>query len=177
MGLIDSTNAVGRELRTQRQMKEAERQARRIEREAKLQSEGAKAHALEELKSYISDIYEKLGYTYAHNYFLSIDARARAINTCADDELTRGYCVSLYDKALREIDIIYKKNEEYLANSPPSQSERQKQARHDMAQALAGVVLALLKVAGRVILLIFLVVGGFCHLANAPYKRSKRRYR
>lgn len=174
MGLIDSTNAVGRELRTQRQIKEAERQARRIEREAKLQSDGAKTHALEELKSYISDIYEKLGYTYAHNYFLSIDARARAINTCADDELTRGYCVSLYDKALREIDIIYKKNEEYLANSPPSQSERQKQARHDMAQALAGVILAFIKVVGRALMLVVLVFIGFDKLASGVCKKKKR---
>lgn len=174
MGLIDSTNAVGRELRTQRQIKEAERQARRIEREAKLQSDGAKAHALEELKSYISDIYEKLGYTAAHNYFLSIDARARAINTCADDELTRGYCVSLYDKALREIDIIYKKNEEYLANLPPSQSERQKQARHDMAQALAGVILAFIKVVGRTLMLVVLVFIGFDKLASGVCKKKKR---
>ena len=174
MGLIDSTNAVGRELRTQRQIKEAERQARRIEREAKLQSDGAKAHALEELKSYISDIYEKLGYTYAHNYFLSIDARARAINTCADDELTRGYCVSLYDKALREIDTIYKKNEEYLANLPPSQSERQKQARHDMAQALAGVILAFIKVVGRALMLVVLVFIGFDKLASGVCKKKKR---
>ena len=94
----------------------------------------------------------------------------------AKNELEYKVASGLYDKTLSSIDKIYKRNEEYLANSPPSQSERQKQARHDMAQALAGVILAFIKVVGRVILLVFLVIGGFCHLANAPYK-SKRRYR
>ena len=77
-------------------------------------------------------------------------------------------------KTLSSIDKIYKRNEEYLANLPPSQSERQKQARHDMAQALAGVILAFIKVVGRALMLVVLVFIGFDKLASGVCKKKKR---
>lgn len=182
MGLIDSTNAVGRELRTQRQQQQLEREQRRREiaqlRADRLEQKGAEAEARQLLREYMEDIYSKMGYVIAHQYFMLIDAREATISYCAakGGEMLRGYCVKHYARILREVDALFKRDAEARASAPPTLEEQQREARHEFAASLAGVILALLKVAGRVILLIVLVIGGFCHLANAPYKR-KRRYR
>ena len=183
MGLIDQTAQLGREMRTQRQQREQEREQRRREvaqlRADRLEEKGAEAEARQLLREYMEDIYTKLEYAIAHQHFMLIDTREAVINYCAakGGEMLRGYCVKHYSRVLREVDALFKRDAEARASAPPTLEEQKREARHDMAQSLAGVVLALLKVAGRVFLLIFLVVGGFCHLANAPYKRSKRRYR
>ena len=185
MGLIDQTAQLGREMRTQRQQREQEREQRRREvaqlRADRLEEKGAEAEAGQLLREYMEDIYTKLGYAIAHNYFMLIDTREAVINYCAakGGEMLRGYCVKHYQHILREVDALFKRDAEATRGrtAPPTLEEQKREARHEFAESLAGVILALLKVAGRVILLIFLVVGGFCHLANAPYKRSKRRYR
>lgn len=183
MGLIDQTAQLGREMRTQRQQREQEREQRRREvaqlRADRLEEKGAEAEARQLLREYMEDIYIKLGYNVAHQHFMLIESREAAINYCAakGGELLRGYCVKHYSRVLREIDALFKRDAQARASAPPTLEEQQREARHEFAESLAGVVLALLKVAGRVILLVFLVVGGFCHLANAPYKRSKRRYK
>lgn len=185
MGLIDQTAQLGREMRTQRQQREQEREQRRREiaqlRTDRLEEKGAEAEAQQLLREYMEDIYTKLGYTIAHNYFMLINARDAAINYCAakGGEMLRGYCVKHYQHIWREVDALFKRDAEARASAsaPPTLIEQQREARHELAESLAGVVLALLKVVGRMILLVFLVVGGFCHLANAPYKRNKRRYR
>lgn len=183
MGLIDQTAQLGREMRTQRQQREQEREQRRREvaqlRADRLEEKGAEAEARQLLREYMEDIYTKLEYGIAHNYFMLIDTRDATINYCAakGGEMLRGYCVKHYQHIWREVDALFKRDAEARASAPPTLMEQQREARHEFAESLAGVILALLKVAGRVILLIFLVVGGFCHLANAPYKRSKRRYR
>ena len=127
----------------------------------------------------MEDVYSRLGYITAHQHFMLIESREATINYCTGKggELLRGYCVKHYQHILREVDALFKRDAEVRASAPPTLEEQKREARHEFAESLAGVVLALLKVAGRVILLVFLVVGGFCHLANAPYKRSKRRYR
>ena len=181
MGLIDSTNRIERALLTAKQEKAQERAEKKrdkaIKDRDKLDVSISKELMQEALQEEIKAIYNRTDYNTATLFFKSIQSKELILQKIASNELEYKVASGLYDKTLSSIDKIYKRNKEYLANSPPSQSERQKQACHDMAQALAGVVLALLKVAGRVILLVFLVVGGFCHLANAPYKRSKRRYR
>ena len=183
MGLIDQTAQLGREMRTQRQQREQEREQRRREvaqlRADRLEEKGAEAEAQELLREYMGDIYTKLWYGIAHNYFMLIDTREAAINYCAakGGEMLRGYCVKHYQHILREVDALFKRDAQARASAPPTLEEQQREARHEFAESLAGVILALFKVAGRMVLLIFLVVGGFCHLANAPYKRSKRRYR
>ena len=181
MGLIDQTAQLGREMRTQRQQQQLEREQRRREiaqlRADKLEEKGAEAEAEQLLREYMEDIYSRLGYSIAHNYFMLIDTREAVINYCAakGGELLRSYCVKHYQHIWREVDALFKRDAEARA-SAPTLEEQKREARHEFAESLAGVVLALLKVVGRVILLVFLVVGGFCHLANAPYKRSKRRY-
>lgn len=183
MGLLDTTAQLGREMRTQRQQREQEREQRRREvaqlRADRLEEKGAEAEAQQLLREYMEDIYSRIGYNAAHNYFMLINARDAAINYCAakGGEMLRGYCVKHCQHIWREVDVLFKRDAEARASAPPTLIEQQREARHELAESLAGVVLALLKVAGRVILLIFLVVGGFCHLANAPYKRSKRRYK
>lgn len=183
MGLLDTTAQLGREMRTQRQQQQLEREQRRREiaqlRADRLEEKGAEAEARQLLREYMEDIYTKLGYGIAHNYFMLVDTREATINYCAakGGEMLRGYCVKHYQHILREVDMLFKRDAEARASAPPTLEEQKREARHEFAESLAGVILALLKVAGRVILLIFLVVGGFCHLANAPYKRSKRRYK
>lgn len=183
MGLIDQTAQLGREMRTQRQQREQEREQKRREvaqlRADRLEEKGAEAEARQLLREYMEDIYIKLGYNVAHQHFMLIDTREAVISYCASKggELLRSYCVKHYQHILREVDALFKRDAEARASAPPTLEEQQREARHDMAQALAGVILAFIKVVGRVILLVFLVVGGFCHLANAPYKKSKRRYR
>lgn len=183
MGLIDQTAQLGREMRTQRQQREQEREQRRREaaqlRADRLEEKGAEAEARQLLREYMEDVYSRIGYNAAHSHFMLIDAREAAINYCAakGGEMLRGYCVKHYQHIWREVDALFKRDAEARASAPPTLEEQKREARHDMAQALAGVVLALLKVAGRVILLIFLVIGGFCHLADAPYKRNRKRYR
>lgn len=182
MGLLDTTAQLGREMRTQRQQQQLEREQRRREvaqlRADRLEEKGAEAEAQQLLREYMEDIYSKLGYNAAHSHFMLIDARCATINYCAakGGEMLRGYCVKHYQHIWREVDALFKRDAEARA-SAPTLMEQQREARHEFAESLAGVVLALFKVVGRVILLVFLVVGGFCHLANAPYKRSKRRYR
>ena len=181
MGLIDQTAQLGREMRTQRQQQQLEREQKRREaaqlRADRLEEKGAEAGARQLLREYMEDIYSRLGYSIAHNYFMLIDTREAVINYCAakGGELLRSYCVKHYQHIWREVDALFKRDAEARA-SAPTLEEQKREARHEFAESLAGVVLALLKVVGRVILLVFLVVGGFCHLANAPYKRSKRRY-
>lgn len=183
MGLLDTTAQLGREMRTQRQQQQLEREQKRREvaqlRADRLEEKGAEAEAQELLREYMEDIYSRIGYNAAHSHFMLIDARDAAINYCTakEGELLRGYCVKHYSRVLREVDALFKRDAEARASAPPTLMEQKREARHEFAESLAGVILALLKVAGRVILLIFLVVGGFCHLANAPYKRSKRRYK
>lgn len=183
MGLIDTTAQLGREMRTQRQQREQEREQRRREvaqlRADRLEEKGAEAEARQLLREYMEDIYSKLGYNTAHQHFMLIDAREATINYCAakGGEMLRGYCVKHYQHIWREVDALFRRDAEARASAPPTLEKQQREARHEFAESLAGVVLALLKVVGRVILLVFLVVGGFCHLANAPYKRSKRRYK
>lgn len=183
MGLIDQTAQLGREMRTQRQQREQEREQRRREvaqlRADRLEEKGAEAEARQLLREYMEDIYSRIGYNAAHSHFMLIDARDAAINYCTakEGELLRGYCVKHYQHIWREVDALFKRDAEARASAPPTLEEQKREARHDMAQTLAGVILAFIKVVGRVILLVFLVVAGFCHLANAPYKRSKRRYR
>ena len=182
MGLIDQTAQLGREMRTQRQQREQEREQKRREvaqlRADRLEEKGAEAEAEQLLREYMEDIYIRLGYNTAHSHFMLIDARGAAVNYCAakGGEMLRGYCVKHYQHILREVDALFKRDAEARA-SATTLEEQKREARHEFAESLAGVVLALLKVVGRVILLVFLVVGGFCHLANAPYKRSKRRYK
>ena len=183
MGLIDQTAQLGREMRTQRQQQQLEREQRRREvaqlRADRLEEKGAEAEAQELLREYMEDIYSRLGYATAHQHFMLIDARETTISYCAakGGEMLRSYCVKHYQRIWREVDALFKRDAEARASAPPTLEEQKREARHEFAESLAGVVLALLKVAGRMVLLIFLVVGGFCHLANAPYKRSKRRYR
>lgn len=183
MGLIDQTAQLGREMRTQRQQREQEREQKRREvaqlRADRLEEKGAEAEARQLLREYMEDIYNRTGYNAAHSHFMLVDARGTTINYCAakGGELLRGYCVKHYQHILREVDALFKRDAEARASASPTLEEQKREARHEFAESLAGVVLALFKVAGRVILLVFLVVGGFCHLANAPYKRSKRRYR
>lgn len=183
MGLIDQTAQLGREMRTQRQQREQEREQRRREvaqlRADRLEEKGAEAEAGQLLREYMEDIYSRLGYNAAHSHFMLIDAREATINYCADKggELLRSYCVKHYQHILREVDALFRRDADAREAAPPTLEEQKREARHEFAESLAGVILALLKVVGRVILLVFLVVGGFCHLANAPYKRSKRRYR
>ena len=181
MGLIDQTAQLGREMRTQRQQREQEREQKRREvaqlRADRLEERGAEAEARQLLREYMEDIYSRLGYATAHQHFMLIDTREAVINYCAakGGEMLRGYCVKHYQHILREVDALFKRDAE--ARASPTLEEQKREARHEFAESLAGVVLALLKVAGRAILLVFLVVGGFCHLANAPYKRNKRRYK
>lgn len=183
MGLIDQTAQLGREMRTQRQQREQEREQRRREaaqlRADRLEEKGAEAEARQLLREYMEDIYSRIGYNAAHSHFMLIDAREATINYCAakGGEMLRGYCVKHYQHIWREVDALFKRDAEARASAPPTLEEQKREARHEFAESLAGVVLALLKVAGRVILLIFLVIGGFCHLANAPYKRNRKRYR
>ena len=183
MGLIDQTAQLGREMRTQRQQREQEREQRRREvaqlRADRLEEKGAEAEARQLLREYMEDVYSRIGYNAAHRHFMLVDARDAVINYCAakGGEMLRGYCVKYYQHIWREVDALFKRDAEARASAPPTLEEQKREARHDMAQALAGVILAFIKVVGRVILLVFLVIGGFCHLANAPYKRSKRRYR
>ena len=183
MGLIDQTAQLGREMRTQRQQQQLEREQRRREvaqlRADRLEEKGAEAEAQELLREYMEDIYIRLGYNAAHQHFMLIDARDAVINYCAakGGEMLRGYCVKHYSRVLREIDALFKRDAQARASVPPTLEEQKREARHEFAESFAGVVLAFIKVVGRVILLVFLVVGGFCHLANAPYKRSKRRYK
>lgn len=183
MGLLDTTAQLGREMRTQRQQQQLEREQRRREvaqlRADRLEEKGAEAESQQLLREYMEDIYSRIGYNAAHNYFMLVNARDTTINYCAakGGELLRGYCVKHYSRVLREVDALFKRDAEARASAPPTLEEQQREARHEFAESLAGVVLTLLKVAGRVFLLVFLVVGGFCHLANAPYKRNKRRYK
>ena len=183
MGLIDQTAQLGREMRTQRQQREQEREQRRREaaqlRADRLEEKGAEAEARQLLREYMEDIYSRIGYNAAHSHFMLIDAREATINYCAakGGEMLRGYCVKHYQHIWREVDALFKRDAEARASAPPTLEEQKREARHEFAESLAGVVLALLKVAGRVILLIFLVIGGFCHLADAPYKRNRKRYR
>lgn len=178
MGLIDQTAQLGREMRTQRQQREQEREQKRREvaqlRADRLEEKGAEAEARQLLREYMEDVYSRIGYNAAHQHFMLIDAREAVINYCAakGGELLRGYCVKHYQHILREVDALFKRDAEARASAPPTLKEQQREARHEFAESLAGVILALLKVAGRVILLISLVIGGFCHLANAPYKRK-----
>ena len=180
MGLIDQTAQLGREMRTQRQQREQEREQRRREvaqlRADRLEEKGAEMEAQQLLREYMEDIYIRLGYNAAHSHFMLIDTREAVINYCAakGGELLRSYCVKHYQHILREVDVLFKRDAEARASAL---EEQKREARHEFAESLAGVILALLKVVGRVILLVFLVVGGFCHLANAPYKRSRKRYR
>lgn len=181
MGLLDATAQLGREMRTQRQQREQEREQKRREttqlRADRLEEKGAEAEAQQLLREYMGDIYSRLGYNVAHQHFMLIESREAAINYCAakGGEMLRGYCVKHYQHIWREVGTLFKCDAEARASAPPTLEEQRREARHEFAESLAGVILALLKVAGRVILLIFLVVGGFCHLANAPYKK-KRRY-
>lgn len=183
MGLLDTTAQLGREMRTQRQQQQLEREQRRREvaqlRADRLEEKGAEAEAQELLREYMEDVYSRIGYNAAHSHFMLVDARDTVINYCAakGGELLRSYCVKHYSRVLREVDALFKRDAQARASAPPTLEEQKREARHEFAESLAGVVLALLKVAGRMVLLIFLVVGGFCHLANAPYKRSKRRYK
>ena len=183
MGLIDQTAQLGREMRTQRQQQQLEREQKRREvaqlRADRLEEKGAEAEARQLLREYMEDIYSRIGYNAAHSHFMLIDAREATINYCAakGGEMLRGYCVKHYQHIWREVDALFKRDAEARASAPPTLEEQKREARHEFAESLAGVVLALLKVAGRVILLIFLVIGGFCHLANAPYKRNRKRYR
>lgn len=183
MGLLDTTAQLGREMRTQRQQQQLEREQRRREvaqlRADRLEEKGAEAEAQQLLREYMEDVYSRIDYNAAHSYFMLVNARDTTINYCAakGGELLRGYCVKHYQHIWREVDILFKRDAEARASAPPTLEEQKREARHEFAESLAGVVLALLKVAGRVILLIFLVIGGFCHLANAPYKRNKKRYR
>lgn len=183
MGLIDQTAQLGREMRTQRQQREQEREQKRREvaqlRADRLEEKGAEAEARQLLREYMEDVYSRIGYNAAHSHFMLVDTREATVNYCAakGGEMLRGYCIKHYQHIWREVDALFKRDAEARASAPPTLIEQQREARHELAESLAGVVLALLKVAGRVILLIFLVVGGFCHLANAPYKRNKRRYR
>ena len=183
MGLIDQTAQLGREMRTQRQQQQLEREQKRREvaqlRADRLEEKGAEAEARQLLREYMEDIYSRIGYNAAHSHFMLIDAREAAINYCAakGGEMLRGYCVKHYQHIWREVDALFKRDAEARASAPPTLEEQKREARHEFAESLAGVVLALLKVAGRVILLIFLVIGGFCHLADAPYKRNRKRYR
>lgn len=183
MGLLDATAQLGREMRTQRQQQQLEREQRRREvaqlRADRLEEKGAEAEAQQLLREYMEDIYTKLEYGIAHNYFMLIDAREATLNYCAakGDEMLRSYCIKHYQHIWREVDALFKRDAEARASAPPTLEEQKREARHEFAESLVGVILALLKVAGRVILLIFLVVGGFCHLANAPYKRSRKRCR
>lgn len=183
MGLIDQTAQLGREMRTQRQQQQLEREQKRREvaqlRADRLEEKGAEAEARQLLREYMEDIYSRIGYNAAHSHFMLIDAREATINYCAakGGEMLRGYCVKHYQHIWREVDALFKRDAEARASAPPTLEEQKREARHEFAESLAGVVLALLKVAGRVILLIFLVIGGFCHLADAPYKRNRKRYR
>ena len=183
MGLLDTTAQLGREMRTQRQQREQEREQRRREiaqlRADRLEEKGTEAEAQQLLREYMEDVYSRLGYITAHQHFMLIESREAVINYCAakGGELLRGYCVKYYQRIWREVDALFKRDAQARASAPPTLEEQQREARHEFAESLAGVVLALFKVVGRVILLIFLVVGGFCHLANTPYKRSKRRYK
>lgn len=182
MGLIDTTAQLGREMRTQRQQQQLEREQRRREvaqlRADKLEEKGAEAEAQELLREYMEDIYSRLGYATAHQHFMLIDTREAVINYCAakGGEMLRSYCVKHYQHIWREVDALFKRDAEARA-SAATLEEQKREARHEFAESLAGVILAFIKVIGRVILLVFLVVGGFCHLANAPYKKSKRRYK
>ena len=181
MGLIDQTAQLGREMRTQRQQREQEREQRRREvaqlRADRLEEKGTEAEAGQLLREYMEDIYSRLGYNAAHSHFMLIDTREAVINYCAakGGEMLRSYCVKHYQHILREVDVLFRRDAEARASAPPTLEEQKREARHEFAESLAGVVLALFKVAGRMILIVFLVVGGFCHLANAPYKRRYKQ--
>lgn len=178
MGLIDSTNRIERAILSDKQAKRLEREEKKREKAIKdrdkLEKEIATDTMAEGLAVEISAIYEALGYTGANLYYKSLEARERTILKVAKNELEYKTACGLYNKTLSSIDKIYKHNEEYLANLPPSQSERQKQARHDMAQALAGVILAFIKVVGRALMLVVLVFIGFDKLASGVCKKKKR---
>lgn len=178
MGLIDSTNRIERAILSDKQAKRLEREERKRERKQKerdrLDLSISKELMQEGLYNEFSGLYNQLGYNGASLYLKSLDARQRILNKICNNELEYKMASGLYDKVLSSIDKIYKHNEEYLANLPPSQSERQKQARHDMAQALAGVILAFIKVVGRALTLVVLVFIGFDKLASGVCKKKKR---
>ena len=178
MGLIDSTNRIERAILSDKQAKRLEREERKRERKQKerdrLDLSISKELMQEDLYNEFSGLYNQLGYNGASLYVKSLEARQRILNKICNNELEHKIASGLYDKTLSSIDKIYKRNEEYLANLPPSQSERQKQARHDMAQALAGVILAFIKVVGRTLMLVVLVFIGFDKLASGVCKKKKR---
>lgn len=178
MGLIDSTNRIERAILSDKQAKRLEREERKRERKQKerdrLDLSISKELMQEGLYNEFSGLYNQLGYNGASLYLKSLDARQRILNKICNNELEYKMASGLYDKTLSSIDKIYKRNEEYLANSPPSQSEMQKQARHDMAQALAGVILAFIKVVGRALMLVVLIFIGFDKLASGVCKKKKR---
>lgn len=180
MGLLDATAQLGREMRTQRQQQQLEREQRRREvaqlRADRLEEKGAEADAQQLLREYMEDIYSRLGYNTAHQHFMLIESREATVSYCATKggEMLRGYCVKHYQRILREIDALFKRDAQARASAPPTLEEQKREARHEFAASLAGVILALLKVVGRAILLMVLVIGGFCHLANAPYKKKRR---
>ena len=183
MGLLDTTAQLGREMRTQRQQREQEREQRRREvaqlRADKLEEKGAEAEAQQLLREYMGNIYSRLGYSASHQHFMLIEARETAVNYCAakGGELLRGFCTKNYQKILREVDTLFKRDSEARASAPPTAEELKREARHEVAEKIAGVILALLKVVGRVVLLIFLVIGGFYHLANATCKKRRRFFK
>ena len=180
MGLIDQTAQLGREMRTQRQQQQLEREQRRREvaqlRTDRLEEKGAEAEAEQLLREYMEDIYSRLGYAIAHNYFMLIDTREAVINYCAakGGEMLLGYCVKHYQHILREVDALFKRDAEARASAPPTLEEQKREARHEFAESLAGVILALLKVVGRALMLVVLVFIGFDKLASGVCKKKKR---
>ena len=111
------------------------------------------------------------------SFYSNASKETQALIKKADGLVAKGqYCsaLSCFENIPDNEYTIYKKNEEYLANLPPSQSEMQKQARHDMAQVLAGVILAFIKVVGRALMLVVLVFMGFDKLASGVCKKKKR---
>ena len=180
MGLLDTTAQLGREMRTQRQQREQERERKRREtaqlRADRLEEKGAEAEAQQLLCEYMENIYSRLGYKAAHQHFMLIEAREVVINYCAPKggEMLRSYCAKNYQKILREVDTLFKRDAEARATTLPTVEEQQRAARREAAENIASVILSMLKVAGRVVLLIFLTIGGFYHLANAPRKKRGR---
>ena len=177
MGLIDRTNRIERAILSDKQAKRLEREEKRkrqaIKDRDKLEKEIATDTMAEGLAVEISAIYEALGYAGANLYYKSLEARERTILKVAKNELEYKTACGLYDKTLASIDKRHKLNEQYKLQAKELE-EQKREARHEFAESLAGVILALLKVSGRMVLLVFLLVGGFCHLANAPSKRKKR---
>lgn len=180
MGLLDTTAQLGREMRTQRQQQQQEREQRRREvaqlRADRLEEKGAEAEAQQLLCEYMEDIYSRLGYGAAHQHFMLIESREATISYCASKggELLRGFCAKNYQKILREVDTLFKRDAKARASAPPTAEELERETRHELVASLGSVILALLKVASRVFLLIILVIGSFCHLANASYKKKRR---